>query len=684
MTQNIAAFSLPRNTKPPPKLTFPLSATRKNEIIAALDRAGLLKQKGEIMTQSIAEKFQEFKAHGKLPSPRGVALQIIKLANNENTTTQQISNLISKDPALAGRIVKAANLLVQNAARPIASISDAVTVLGLKSVRQLALSLSLVADFRSGMCKGFDYQRFWAHSACSAITAQKIVTQLRAGVADEAFLLGLLAQIGRLAMATIFPQNYSQVLEKSASTHNLDELETEAFGISHNQLTALMLADWGLPDLFQHIAIHLEHPEKSNLTEGDRSWFLLQLFHFADCLAEVCTATPYDRYRLIPKLLRLATRVGIETKALIEVGDHVAVGLRDWGSLLNITMPALPAFNEILNANALNPEHVGVNNLANTQLAAMKLRILLVGKNNESQRSHQALLEKTGHAVTVAKNADEALAQIKVRPPQLIISHLSLQGMDGIACCKALRNNPEWHKIFVFILTDQESTDRLMEIFDAGANDYLLTPINEKILAARISAAQRIIHMQETQEEDRMQLRQFADELALSNQRLQVLALTDELTDLPNRRYGIERLEQEWAVAMRGSRPVSCMMIDIDHFKSINDQYGHPVGDQALKLVAQSLRQAARKQDIVCRLGGEEFLVICPDTDSTAGYQYAERLRHFVSVQTLSEQGGKIHFTISIGLTDNHGLNSAEAMLHQADERLYAAKAGGRNRTVGA
>jgi len=484
-------------------------------------------------------------------------------------------------------------------------------------------------------------------------------------------------------LATICPQNYSQVLEKSVATQNLGDLESVAFGISHNQLTALMLADWGMPELFQQIATHLERPEKSTFAEGERDWFLLQLFHFADCMADVCTATPYERYRLIPKLLRLATRVGIETNILTEVGDHVVQGLRDWGTLLNITMPSLPSFSEILNSSALNPEHVGVNNLPNTQLPTQKLRILLVGDDSAIQQSYKKMLETAGHTMTIASSAASALAQIKIRPPQLIISNLDMQGMDGIECCKALRKHPEWHKIFVFIVTDQNNTDRLVEVFDAGANDYLTTPINEKILMARINAAQRIIHMQETQEEDRLQLRQFADELAISNQRLQVLALTDELTDLPNRRYGIERLDQEWAVAIRGSRPVTCMMIDIDHFKSINDIYGHPVGDEALKLIAQSLRQAARKQDIVCRLGGEEFLVICPDTDSSAGFQYAERLRQFVSAQTLSAQGGKIHFTVSIGLTDNTNLTSSEAMLHQADERLYAAKSAGRNRTVG-
>lgn len=222
----------------------------------------------------------------------------------------------------------------------------------------------------------------------------------------------------------------------------------------------------------------------------------------------------------------------------------------------------------------------------------------------------------------------------------------------------------------------------MIEAFEAGVDDFLVKPINPKVLAARLRAAQRIIQMQEAQEEDRLQLRQFADELALSNKRLQELALTDALTGLPNRRYGMERLEQERALAIRNGRPVCCMMVDIDHFKSINDTYGHHFGDDALKMVSESLRHAARKQDIVCRLGGEEFLVICTDTDEQAGFLYAERLRLHVASQPLQVQDKTLHLTVSIGLTANVQLASLEAMMHQADERLYAAKAAGRNRTI--
>lgn len=555
------------------------------------------------MSQSINQEFEAFRSHGKLPSPRGIALQIIQLADKDDITVQQIARLISSDPALAGRIIKVANLLVHREGRPVASIVDAVTVQGIRSVRQLALSLSLIDNFRTGVCSGFDYQRFWTHSACTGIAAQQIISKMQLGVADEAFLLGLLSQVGQLALATISPEKYATVLAQSSG--NLLELERATFGMDHNQITAAMLSDWGMPELFQDISLYIEQPESSKFHEGERGWRLLQLFHFSNCLADVCVSPPMERYRQIPGLLLLATRSGIETGVFIEIGNQVISGLADWGNLLGIEMPRLPSFEEMISSASMTSELSGVAALPG--VTSFRLRILLVDDDRTTLILYKALLEKSGHAVTIASNGREAMEIVRQSPPQLIISDWMMPEMDGIEFCRELRKNPDWNNIYVFIVTSQESTEKLIEAFEAGVNDYLPKPINPRVLAARLRSAQRIIQMQEAQEADRLQLRQFADELAQSNKRLQELALTDALTGLPNRRYGMERLEQEWALASRSGRPVCCMMVDIDHFKRVNDTYGHQTGDEALKLVARTLQQAARKQDVVCRLGGEEF-----------------------------------------------------------------------------
>lgn len=634
------------------------------------------------MDQSISQQLEKFNAHGKLPSPRGVALQVIHMTEQSEATAQQIAGLINNDPSLASRILKSANLIVGREGRPVTSIIDAVTVLGFKSVRQLALSLSLVADFGTGKCSGFDYQKFWAQSVCCGISAQQLVSKMNIGVADEAFLVGLLSQIGRLTLSTVFPDQYSHILEQVSDSHPLSSMERNAFGLDHNQITSLMLGDWGMPKLFQDIALHLEQPDKSEFAEESRSWRLLQLFHFADSLASLCAADPTERFHKVPRLMLLATRIGIETDSLIEIGDLVIKGLHEWSTLLNITAPKLPSFQELLNSASLTPELMGIEALPGSTVSIFKLRILLVDDDRSIQLLYKSLLEKSGHHVITADNGRNALEIVKINPPQLIISDWIMPEMDGLEFCKELRKHIEWKNIYFFIVTSQEGTDKLIEAFEAGVDDYLPKPINPKVLAARLRAAQRIIQMQEAMEADRLQLRQFADELALSNQRLQEMALTDVLTGLPNRRHGIERLEQEWAIATRSNHPVCCMMVDIDRFKSINDTYGHQFGDEALKSVATSLRQAARKQDVVCRLGGEEFLVICSNTDEQACFQYAERLRQQVASQPLQIQNNTLSITVSIGIASNLKQENVESMMHLADERLYAAKAAGRNCTI--
>jgi diguanylate cyclase (GGDEF)-like protein len=438
-----------------------------------------------------------------------------------------------------------------------------------------------------------------------------------------------------------------------------------------------------LSPFFHEIALHLEQPDASKHVEGGRGWRLLQLFHLADRLATLCTSEPSERTRQIPPLMLLATHDGIESNALVEIGDRVIVGLKEWGSLLGIEIPQIPSFDAMLNASSISSELTGLDALNGEPSPIYKLRILLVDDDRSIRLLYKTLLEKSGHTVTTACNGLEALELVKNCPPQLIISDWMMPEMDGIEFCRALRQNPEWLNIYVFIVTAQESTEKLIEAFEAGANDYLSKPINPRVLSARLRSAQRIIQMQEIHEEDRHQLRQFADELALSNQRLQELALTDTLTGLYNRRYGMDRLEQEWAMSIRGERPFCCMMVDIDHFKLVNDTYGHQFGDQALRLVASSLQNAARKQDVVCRFGGEEFIVICPDSDLQAGMLCAERLRQSVAATPLISQGKAIRLTVSIGVTDSFQLKSAEVMLHQADKRLYVAKATGRNCTVG-
>jgi diguanylate cyclase (GGDEF)-like protein len=624
-----------------------------------------------------------------LPSPKGIALQVIQLTQKNDVTNQEIAHAIKVDPVLSGRVIKIANTQLVYHTRPLASVVDAVTVLGLNTLRQVVLGISLVEENREGACKKFDYTYFWGHSLLTAIAAQNLIAQSNIGSREEIFILGLLGQIGRLALASTHPLDYSAILEKVAVSNTgadtlLANLENEAFGLNHNQLTMELMADWGMPHVFQIIALHHEDPAMAGFAENTREWRLLNILYVANFLASTCLAKAPFQQKMVSELMLLATRLGVEANTLTLLGDKVVKEWHEWSKLFGINLGAVPSFAQLMEAVPNVAETATVDSLPRVDAENYKLRILLVDDDRAVLMLLKTLLTKAGHTVVTARSGVEALRCVEESIPQLIITDWVMPEMDGIEFCKILRQNPLWRNIHVFIVTAQESTDRLVEAFEAGANDYITKPINFKVMGARLRAAQRMVHMQEELEYDRQQLRKFSVELEESNQRLQQLALTDVLTELPNRRYAIEQLDRQWAISERSGRSLCCMMVDIDHFKQINDTYGHKVGDDVLKQVARILRETARKQDMVCRLGGEEFLVICPDSEPDQVFHYAERLRQSVASNTiLSGKVGNLHLTISIGLAEKTPeLADVEMLLQLADKRMYAAKAAGRNKTV--
>lgn len=625
------------------------------------------------------------KVSNRLPTPKGVALEVINLTQRDDVSNHDIVRLVGSDPALSARVIKAANVLLTNPSRPIATIADAVTVLGVHALRQLVLGIALIVDYRQGPCKQFNYPHFWAHSLLTGIAAKHLATRARLAVAEEIFVLGLLGNIGQLALATAYPEEYGDVLEhaKGKALDELCRLEHDKFGCDQGELSEAILADMHFPRIFQVLARDFRQPGASKTTEGSREWRLLHLLHVASQLADACLASSAERGGLVAKLRLHAARVAIEADHLIEIGDACVRDWLDWLELMHMGMVHIPPFAELLSQSDAADAVVEVPQWAQASQANYKMRVLVVEDDRAMLVLLEAMLKTAGHEVLVARNGVEAMRIVGQQHPQLVITGWTMQQMDGITLCRRLRESPERRDVYVIILTIQESVDRLVEAFDAGADDYLVKPVAQKVFFARLRAAQRVVRLQEELAFDREQLLRFSKDLAASNERLQRLALTDALTELPNRRFAIERLEQEWALSKRGDRTLSCMMVDVDYFKPINDKFGHQAGDDALKCIANTLRQSARTQDVVCRYGGEEFLVICPDTGIDAAYQCAERLRLNVAALKFKNQGADIKLTISVGVAQKKGgIASIEDLLHRADECLYAAKQGGRNRAV--
>ncbi len=275
------------------------------------------------------------------------------------------------------------------------------------------------------------------------------------------------------------------------------------------------------------------------------------------------------------------------------------------------------------------------------------------------------------HEVTSVDTFEEALVRVRGADPDLVVVSLGMRGFDGLRLCSQLRSLPEGRNVPILVVVSDGDRRKLTQALEMGVNDYLTRPIDRNELVARV----------------RTQLRKkrYADRLRHNVQLSLEMAITDQLTGLHNRRYMSRHLDNLVGSASKNHKPLAFVIMDIDYFKSVNDTYGHDIGDEVLKEFASRIAANVRGIDLACRFGGEEFVVVMPDTDVAFAYSVSERLRHSIETTPfrISRAPHALNLTISIGIAGLEGADdSAEALLHRADQALYRAKKTGRNKVV--
>lgn len=621
-------------------------------------------------------QLEQFKLSGQLPTPRGVALSILEISQRENATLSEIARVVQTDPALSGRLIKLANT-ASHIARPVVSVQEAVVRQGMSTVRQLALGFSLVDQYRNGACRAFDYQEYWSHSLLMALGMQALGTRVHVAATDELFVCGLLAQVGQLALATVYPDEYHAVLmahhadpEQAIGVHERARLETD-----HTELGIVMMADWGMPKVFTGPLTQYENPDHPSYPQDSRATSLMLMLRLSHRLADLGLANADVRPKLLREWVAQATGLDIPPEDAGRFIDEVIHSWREWSELLKIPATALPSFAEICHGHHEAEAERKENDIP--------LRIVVADGNAFSRRKIMALLaEDSEHTIYPAENGNAALALAMEVLPHAIIAHVDLPLLDGLDLCQALRATEEGRRMHILLMADEHGEEQLTRAYEAGADGYVPNTISAQGLRIRLCGAQRLVQLQTAWEKDRMQLRQIAAELAVANRRLATAALTDPLTGLPNRRSAMDQLEQAWSAASRSGLPLSVMVIDIDHFKQVNDNHGHATGDRVLREAAAALRAAARREDSVCRIGGEEFLVICPNTDLKSALLSAERLRASLGAKQMTIGQTEKTLTVSIGVATRDAVTAdMDVLVSLADQALYAAKAAGRNQT---
>ncbi len=307
------------------------------------------------------------------------------------------------------------------------------------------------------------------------------------------------------------------------------------------------------------------------------------------------------------------------------------------------------------------------------------MNILVVEDDPIVAFSLSALLEDMGHAVQTAENGHDALSQLEAAHCDLVISDWMMPEMNGLQLCQAIRARHTKLYAYIILVTSRDaSTDRWAGL-QAGADDFIVKPPDPSDLQARLVVAERILSMQAKLTEANEKLQEAYAEVAQANERLNALATTDGLTGAKNHRFFQDRLRQEIAEAGRHGMPLSLLLLDLDHFKSLNDTFGHQAGDEVLIAVARLLQSRARPSDVVARYGGEEFVVIMPGADSGDAQAIGERFRAAIE----EEFWLKRPVTASIGASTLRGAGISPAILiEKADTALYASKRAGRNRVT--
>ncbi len=597
-------------------------------------------------------------SRGTLPSPNSVALQLMRLVERDDVGVFEVCRVARGDPVLVGKAVQLANSALYAGLRPTAAIEDAVMRIGVAALARLAVGLSLVHSHGTRL-GNLELELFWRRSLARGLVLQQLARRRHALPVSEAFSLGLLADIGQLGMlAALGPDALGDPAQDDPLAW-----QRQRWGFDQTEVGGALLQTWNFPRrLWQALLPPGSAP--------DASAELSSMVEVARSLAAALDAR--RALRELPGLCMGALRLGLDEAALLGMLDQLHEDFAQLAAILQLQVSQQQAQQEFQSLR----ERLGS---APAQFDAQPATVLLAGPLASGRADLQQALRDEGWNVVVEPDLAAGFEHARASLPDAVVLDAEHLPMPPEELCRSWREH-ESARLYLLLLAERLDGEQQLLALRAGANDVLPASTPGELVVARLRPGIRMVRLIHALERERAQAHGRQRELAALNARLREAAYSDELTGLPNRRALDEFLARSWEHALAHDLALSCVLLDLDHFKSINDTHGHDTGDRVLRAVARALQEHCRGDDLLARWGGEELVLVCPGVEPGAAAAVAERMRS--AVQQLG--GGLPAVTLSGGVAGaaREHPDSVGAMMRAADQALLRAKREGRNRIV--
>ena len=599
-------------------------------------------------------------AQRPLPSPSAVALELMRALDRRDLGMRDIANIARKDPALVARMIQLANSAIFAGMRPAVAIEEAVLRIGTGGLARLAIAMSLMQASKSATVEGFDLRRYWMTSIQRGLVFQHLSQRVGKMPSAEAFSLGLLADVGLLAM--VVSLGVEAVSSDAAdSLQALGEQQRARYGFDQGDASAVLLGHWGFPmTLAQAVRFRPLPAELGDSREAQ----------LAECVA-------------LSRSLQLHPD-GMEPDAglMRRLAEHLALTEADLQGVLASAAQDMASMASVFEMKLAQKEVDAEFDRLRRALAAPPLlldpvaeQVLVVSQDDGLRAGLRQALQSAGHAVVDVATPAAAIDILQVQGLRVVVLDWA-DGSEMAELCRNLRKQ-QGPRIYLLALSRGMDPHSVLSALDAGANDVLSAPVLPQMLIAKIQTGARATRVLAAAEVERSHSLRTQRALEQRNAELLQAAGTDELTGLGNRRALDAYLPMTFAQALSEGQALACLMFDLDEFKVINDRLGHDIGDQALRAVGLVLRQQSRGLDFVARVGGEEFMMLCPQTGADAALRIAERIRLAIAAPQPDLPPLSVSVGVAVGAA---GFADSASLIRAADQALLQAKRLGRNR----